>query len=78
MEAKFTKSAYTEFVTSRDAEFLKRTDFGGKFSEQFTESAYMDFVKWAKKIPSEPSKEKIFPKPVTKSSNLRISCRKKN
>ena len=49
-----------DFVWRRDAEFLKRTDFWGKFSEQITESAYMDFVIWAKKIPSELSKGQNF------------------
>ena len=60
LEAKFTNSGITENVTSSDAEFLKRTDFGGKFSEQFTESAYMEFVIWAKKMPRRAVEGKIL------------------
>ena len=60
MEAKFTKSAYMDFVSRRDAEFLIRTDFWGKFSEQITESAYMDFVIWAKKLPRRAFEGKIL------------------
>ena len=60
MEEKFTNSTYMEFVWRHNAEFLKRTDFGGDFEVHFTDSTYMEFVIWAKKIPSELSKGAKF------------------
>ena len=49
-----------EFVSRRYAKFLKRTDFGGDFEVHFTDSTYMEFVIWAKKMPRRAFEQKGF------------------
>jgi len=57
LRGQITFSMYMEFVSRRDAAFLKGTKIRGVLRAYFTFSTYMEFVKWAKKSP--PKREKF-------------------
>ena len=74
---------YMEFVSRRDAAFLKCTKIRGVLRAYFTFSTYVEFVKWAKKKPAEAGKGHQFLDLCQKSGlnmarTVKISRRLKN
>jgi len=61
-----------EFVSRRDAAFLKGSKIGGVLRAYFTFSTYMEFVKWAKKSPPSVSTGENFGRSLAGSFLLKV------